>query len=311
VALAKVIDATLMKGGNVVCPSFAIGRTQDLLYYIREIKARGLVKSIPDFPVYLDSPLATACTKIYSTDLKDYLDDEATALIQTGVDPLSFDGLHFVESADESKLLNDDWTPKVIISSSGMCDAGRIRHHLKHNLWRQECSVVFTGFQALGTLGRILVDGDLNAVKLFGEEIAIRCQIHNFRSMSSHADREGLLKWIDAFEKKPDKVFVVHGENEICKTFTARLIGEGYNAVAPKYTSIHDLMTGDVVFEGRELVYRSEQKADAPRESAVYRRLLLTGTRLVEVITRNKGGANKDLAKFADQIDAMIKKWDR
>jgi len=310
-ALAKVIDATLMKGGNVVCPSFAIGRTQDLLYYIREIKARGLVKSIPDFPVYLDSPLATACTKIYSTDLKDYLDDEATALIQTGVDPLSFDGLHFVESADESKLLNDDWTPKVIISSSGMCDAGRIRHHLKHNLWRQECSVVFTGFQALGTLGRILVDGDLNAVKLFGEEIAIRCQIHNFRSMSSHADREGLLKWIDAFEKKPDKVFVVHGENEICKTFTARLIGEGYDAVAPKYTSIHDLMTGDVVFEGRELVYRSEQKADAPRESAVYRRLLLTGTRLVEVITRNKGGANKDLAKFADQIDAMIKKWDR
>ncbi|MCL2202020.1 MAG: MBL fold metallo-hydrolase [Oscillospiraceae bacterium] len=309
--LAKVIEATLVKGGNVICPSFAIGRTQDLLYYIREIKARGLVKRIPDFPVYLDSPLATACTRIYSTDLKDYLDEEAIALVQAGVDPLSFEGLRFVESADESKLLNDDWTPKVIISSSGMCDAGRIRHHLKHNLWRAESTVVFTGFQAQGTLGRILVDGELSAVKLFGEEIAIRCEIRNFRSMSSHADREGLLKWIDAFEEKPEKVFVVHGEKEICKAFTARLLGEGYNAIAPKYTSIHDLLTGEVIFEGKELVYRSEQKTFEQRESAVYRRLMLAGTRLIEVITRNKGGANKDLAKFADQIDSMIKKWDR
>ncbi|MCL2366680.1 MAG: MBL fold metallo-hydrolase [Oscillospiraceae bacterium] len=312
--LATVIDATLKKGGNVICPAFAIGRTQDLLYRIREIKKQGLVKSVPDFPVYLDSPLATAATKIYSGDIMDYLDDEAVALIRSGVNPLSFDGLRFVETGEDSKRLNDDRTPKVIISSSGMCDAGRIRHHLKHNLWRAECAVVFTGFQALGTLGRTLVDKEdrgVDAVKLFGEEIAIKCQIHNFRSISSHADREGLLKWIGAFEDKPEKVFVVHGERDICKMFTARLIGEGYDAIAPKYTSVHDLLTGEVVFEGRDLIQRGEQVKESARETAVYQRLVMAGTRLIEVITRNRGGANKDLAKFADQIDALSGKWDR
>jgi len=310
--LAKVIEMTLSKGGNVICPSFAIGRAQDLLYYIREIKERGLVKSCPDFPVYIDSPLATAATKIYSGDLLGYLDDEAAALIRAGVSPLMFDGLRFIETGDESKKLNDDRTPKVIISSSGMCDAGRIRHHLKHNLWRQECSVVFTGFQALGTLGRTLVDGVVSSVSLFGDEIAIRCRIHNFRSMSSHADREGLLKWIGEFETKPEKVYVVHGEHSICKSFTERLIGEGYNATAPKYSSIHDLLTGETIFEGRDIARIREQQPDqVRRDSAVFQRLMLAGTRLLEVITRNRNGANKDLGKFADQIDALASKWDR
>jgi len=309
--LAKVIERTLVKGGNVVCPSFAIGRTQDLLYHIREIKERGLVPSIPDFPVYLDSPLATAATKIYSGDLLDYLDEKTAALVRAGIEPLSFDGLRIVETGDDSKRLNDDRTPKVIISSSGMCDAGRIRHHLKHNLWRQECAVVFTGFQALGTLGRTLVDGIVPAVTLFGEEIAIQCKIYNFRSMSSHADREGLLKWIDAFETKPETVYVVHGERETCKSFTARLIGEGFRAIAPKYSSIHDLLTGEIVFEGRDLIRREDQPQISRRESAVFQRLMLAGTRLIEVITRNRGGANKDLAKFADQIDSLANKWDK
>jgi len=309
--LAKVIDRTLKKGGNVILPSFAIGRTQDLLYHIREIKQRGLVKSNPGFPVYLDSPLATACTKIYSGDLLDCLDEAAIELVRSGVDPLSFEGLRFVETGEDSKRLNDDYTPKVIISSSGMCDAGRVRHHLKHNLWREDSSVVFTGFQAQGTLGRTLVDGEQRVVKLFGEEIAIRCQISNFRSMSSHADREGLLKWLSAFDKKPEKVFVVHGERDICKLFTARLLGEGYNAIAPKYTSMHDLLTGEMVFEGQDLINKSEQTTDIPKESAVYQRLMFTGTRLIEVITRNRGGANKDLAKFADQLNDLIKKWER
>jgi len=309
--LAKVIELTLAKGGNVVCPSFAIGRTQDLLYHIREIKERKLVKSVPDFLVYLDSPLATAATKIYSGELLDYLNDEAAALVRAGIQPLSFDGLRFVESAEDSKRLNDDKTPKVIISSSGMCDAGRIRHHLKHNLWRHECTVVFTGFQALGTLGRILVDEEVPIVSLFGEEIAIHCKIRNFRSMSSHADREELLKWIGAFETKPEYVFVVHGERDTCESFTARLIGEGFRAVAPKFTAIFDIITDEMVFEGRDLVRRSEQQDVSRRESPVYQRLMLAGTRLLEVITRNRGGTNKDLAKFADQIDSLSNKWDR
>jgi len=309
--LAEVIEKTLKKGGNVICPAFAVGRTQDLLYHIREIKERGLVPSNPDFPVYLDSPLATAATRIYSGDVLQYIDDETLKLLESGIDPLSFDGLRFVETSEESKKLNDDWTPKVIISSSGMCEAGRIRHHLKHNLWRHECAVVFSGFQAHGTLGRILVEEVAAAVTLFGEEIAIQCKIYNFRSMSAHADREGLLKWIGAFKTKPEKVFVVHGEREICRNFRARLIGEGFQAVAPKYASIYDLQSGEMVFEGRDLFYREDRSDPKQRESAVYKRLMLAGTRLIEVITRNRGGTNKDLAKFADQIDALAKKWDR
>ena len=309
--LAKIIDATLSEGGNVVCPAFAVGRTQELLYHIREIKERGMVKKCPDFPVYLDSPLASAATKIFSGDLLEYLDDEAAALVRSGVSILSFDGLRFIESSDDSKKLNDDRTPKVIISSSGMCDAGRVRHHLKHNLWRPECAVVFTGFQAFGTLGRTIVEGIASTVNLFGDEIAIKCHIHNFRIMSSHADREGLLEWIGAFEKKPQTVFVVHGEHETCKAFTARLLGEGFNAIAPKFSSIHDLLTGELVYEGRDLSRLRDQPDYARRDSAVFQRLMLAGTRLLEVISRNRGGANKELAKFADQIDSLSSKWDR
>jgi len=309
--LAKVIENTLAKGGNVVCPSFAIGRTQDLLYHIREIKERGLVQGYPDFLVYLYSPLAKAATKLYSEELTDYLNDETLALIDSGIQPLYFEGLHIIETSEDSKRLNDDRTPKVIISSSGMCDAGRIRHHLKHNLWRQECAVVFTGFQALGTLGRTIVDGVVSSVSLFGEEIAVRCQIHNFRNMSSHADREELLKWIDSFKKrKPECVFVVHGEDQTCKNFALRLVEQDYKAIAPKYSSIYDLETYEPIFEGKELVRRSEMDRER-RDSPVFQRLMLAGMRLVEVISRNKGGTNKDLAKFADQVDSLSNKWDR
>jgi len=309
--LAKVIESTLTKGGNVICPSFAIGRTQDLLYHIREIKQRGLVKSCPDFLVYLDSPLANAATRIYSGELLGYLDEEARALVNAGVQLLSFDGLRITETSEDSKKLNDDRTPKVIISSSGMCDAGRIRHHLKHNLWRQECTVVFTGFQAQGTLGRTIVDGIESSVSLFGEEIAVRCKIHNFRSMSSHADKDGLQKWIKAFKKMPERVYVVHGEDATCTGFALNLIEQGYSAIAPKYTSIYDLLTGESVYEGRDLLRRSDIEQLERRESPVFQRLMLAGMRLIEVISRNKGGTNKDLGKFADQIDAIAAKWDR
>ena len=309
--LAKVIEKTLAKGGNVVCPSFAIGRTQELLYYIREIKERNLVRSFPDFPVYVDSPLANAATRLYSEELTDYFNEDAMNLIKSGVNPLSFEGLRIVETSEDSKKLNDDKTPKVIISSSGMCDAGRVRHHLKHNLWRQECAVVFTGFQALGTLGRTIVDETVSSVSLFGEEIAIRCQIYNFRNMSSHADREELMIWANGFKKKPECIFVVHGEEEACTTFALRLVEQDYLAIAPKYTSIYDLETYEAKFEGRDLLRRSDIERLERRDSPVFQRLMLAGMRLVEVISRNKGGTNKDLAKFADQIDALSNKWDR
>jgi metallo-beta-lactamase family protein len=163
--LAQIIDETLGRGGNVVIPSFAVGRTQELLYFIREIKDKNLVKSVQDFPVYVDSPLAKKATTIFCGDLHGYLDEEALQLVGDGTHMFSFPGLHLTESTDESKNLNLDKTPKVIISASGMCDAGRIRHHLKHNLWRPESSVVFVGFQSPGTLGRTLLEG-AESVKL-------------------------------------------------------------------------------------------------------------------------------------------------
>ena len=167
--LAEIIDETLGKGGNVVIPSFAVGRTQELLYFIREIKDQKLVKSTPNFPVYIDSPLAKAATTVFCGDLHGYLDEQALELVKDGTHMFTFPNLNLVESSEESKMLNMDTTPKVIISASGMCDAGRIRHHLKHNLWRANSAVVFVGFQSPGTLGRRLLDG-VEKVKLFGEE---------------------------------------------------------------------------------------------------------------------------------------------
>ena len=142
--LAQIIDETLGKGGNVVIPSFAVGRTQELLYFIREIKDQGLVTSVPNFPVYVDSPLAKSATTIFCGDLRGYLDQDALELVKDGTHMFNFPGLHLTETVDESKALNEDHTPKVIISASGMCDAGRIRHHLKHNLWKPECTIVLS-----------------------------------------------------------------------------------------------------------------------------------------------------------------------
>ena len=155
--LAAIIDETIGRGGNVIIPSFAVGRTQELLYFMREIKDAKLVKSNPDFPVYIDSPLAKKATTIFVGDLRGYLDEEALELVQDGTHMFNFTNLRMTETGEESKALNMDKTPKVIISASGMCDAGRIRHHLKHNLWRPESTVVFVGFQGEGTLGRTLL----------------------------------------------------------------------------------------------------------------------------------------------------------
>ena len=219
--LAQIIDETLGNGGNVVIPSFAVGRTQELLYFIRQIKDENLVKSVPNFNVYVDSPLSKAATTIFCGDLRGYLDEDALALVKDGTHMFSFPGLHLTETVDESKNLNLDPSPKVIISASGMCDAGRIRHHLKHNLWRPESAVVFVGFQSPGTLGRHLLDG-AESVKMFGEEIAVRAKIVNFQGLSSHADRDHLLNWIDQFTPaKPTHVFVVHGDREVAPAFAA------------------------------------------------------------------------------------------
>ncbi len=307
--LAEVFDKTFAAGGNVVIPSFAVGRTQELLYYIREMKERHLVKSVPDFPVYVDSPLASEATKIYSGDLTGYADDDAVRVLREGFRPLEFPNLHTCEALEESRALNDDPTPKVIISSSGMCEAGRIRHHLKHNLWRPECSVVFVGFQAEGTLGRMLVDG-VKQVKLFGEQIAVKAQIYNFKALSGHADRSGLLKWIGSFEEKPKRVFIVHGEQLTAEDFAEELGRRGFDAYVPNFRAAADLLSGDILEEGVAPEKRRPTRG-AGKNASAFGRLIAAGQRLMRVIHRNEGGANKDLAKFADQIVSLCDKWDR
>ena len=248
-SLAQLIDDTFARGGNVIIPSFAVGRTQELLYFLREIKHQGLVKSFPSFQVCVDSPLAAEATRIYSGDLRGYLDEEAIAVLQGGENLFTFPGLTLVQSTDESKALNMDKSSKVIISASGMCDAGRIRHHLKHNLWRQECSVVFVGYQAEGSLGRRLLEG-AKSVKLFGEEIAVNARIVNFQGLSSHADRDHLLAWIQHFSPAPQQVFVVHGDSEVTELFARDLNELGLPAHAPLYEEVYDLSSNTMLAKG-------------------------------------------------------------
>ena len=305
-ALADLIDEVFAKGGNIVIPSFAVGRTQELLYYLREIKRDGLVQSLPSFKVYVDSPLASEATKIYSGNLKGYLDDDAIAVIQGGENLFTFPGLTLTQSTEESRALNDDKTPKIIISASGMCDAGRIRHHLKHNLWR--AAIVFVGYQGEGTLGRRLLEG-AKSVKLFGEEIAVRAKVVNFKGLSSHADRDHLLEWVEHFAPRPQQVFVVHGDQEVTELFANDLNQRGIPAHAPLYEEVYDLMTNCMLAKGVALeVKRTTGGASAP--SAAYVRLQDVSRSLADLISRSRGRSNKDLAKLADQIKLVMEKWE-
>ena len=184
---AKIIQRTLDRHGNVVIPAFAVGRTQEILYFIRKIKEEGLVTGHDGFPVYVDSPLAVEATHVFNKNISECFDEEAMDLVNRGINPIAFPGLNLSVSSDDSKAINFDSEPKVIISAAGMCDAGRIRHHLKHNLWRQECTIVFAGYQAVGTLGRSLIEG-AEVVKLFGETIDVEADWTDFPVMRTGKD---------------------------------------------------------------------------------------------------------------------------
>lgn len=305
--LSRIIKETFDKGGNVVIPSFAVGRTQEVLYFLRKIKADKLVEGYPNFPVYVDSPLAVEATGIFQKNIYACFDEEAMELVRKGINPLSFPGLNLSITSDESKAINFDDEPKVIISASGMCEAGRIRHHLKHNLWREECTILFVGYQAVGTLGRVIIDG-AEEVKLFGETIAVHARICKLAGLSGHADKNGLLDWINGFEQKPERVFVVHGEDGVCESFRSCLEQEyGFVADAPYSGSRYDLLTNTCEYAASPVRITKKPK----HVSDVFSRLLAAGQRLLAVIQRNEGGANKDLAKFADQINSLCDKWDR
>ena len=308
--LTAIIQRTFDRGGNVVIPSFAVGRTQEMLYFIRQIKAEGLVKNHDNFEVYVDSPLAVEATNVFNRSVPGYYDDDAMALIKQGINPISFPGLKTAVTSDDSIAINVSTTPKVIISASGMCDAGRIRHHLKHNLWRPECTILFVGYQSVGTLGRNLVEGAME-VKLFGETIEVQAEITSLAGVSGHADCEGLMKWIGAFEKKPKRVFVVHGEDTVTDVFAARIKDElGIDAVAPYTGAEYDLLTNECL-QAPEPVRVTPKKAMQRKAATVFERLLNAGRRLMLVIRHNEGGTNKDLTRFTNEINNLCDKWDR
>ena len=306
--LAGICQRTFDRGGNVVIPAFAVGRTQEMLYYFRKIKEEGLVKG-HSFEVYVDSPLAVEATQIFNENIAECFDEEAMELVRNGINPLRFPGLTLSITSNDSIAINSDNKPKVIISASGMCEAGRIRHHLKHNLWRKECTVVFVGYQANGTLGRMLLEG-ASEVKLFGETIEVMAEIVKLEGVSGHADKAGLIKWITSFDNRLKQVFVVHGEDEVSTGFAKCLCDEyGLNAVAPYSGAEFDMISGRFVKEGERIL--KAKKPVQRKANDVFERLLAAGRRLLTVIKHNEGGANKDLAKFADQINSMCDKWDR
>lgn len=306
--LAKVFERTFKRGGNVVIPSFAVGRTQELLYFIRKIKEDHRIDR--EFDVYLDSPLAIESTNIFNKNIFECFDEEAMQLVNKGINPLTFSGLRLATTSEASKQINFDSNPKVIISASGMCEAGRIRHHLKHNLWRKECTILFVGYQANGTTGRAILDG-ATEIKLFGEPIQVSAEIAQLAGSSGHADKDGLIRWIKAFDKKPKKIFVVHGEDSVCEDFTQCLKNEyQLDAVAPYTGAVYDFSEERFIVEGNKQK-KTRRTVSDKRKKGVFARLYAAGQRLLTVIKHNEGGANKDLAKFADQINALCDKWDR
>ncbi len=310
--LADIMQETFDRGGNVVIPAFAVGRTQELLYFLRQIREEDMIQGHPDYEVWVDSPLALEATEIFQNNLIDCFNDETQDLVRQGINPIAFEGLRKAVSADESKAINFMENPKVIISAAGMCDAGRIRHHLKHNLWREECTVVFAGYQAGGTLGRVLQDG-ADSVKLFGETIEVNARIVNMRDMSSHADRDGLDLWITSFkDKMPGQVFVVHGEDSVTDEYCAHLSETfGIHAEAPFSGSVYDLAEGKwlKITEGVPI---AEKETEARKTAnKFYSELLSSADRLRKLVEESEGGANKDLRKLAEQINALCDKWSR
>ncbi|RPF42977.1 metallo-beta-lactamase family protein [Thermodesulfitimonas autotrophica] len=231
--LHDVLWRTYRRGGNVIIPAFAVERTQDLLYDLNKLWQAG---KMPPVTVYIDSPLAVAVTDIFNRHGECY-DSEARSLLKCGENPLNSGFVKFSVNPEESRALNEIKSGLVIIAGSGMCEAGRVRHHLKHNLWRPECTVVFVGYQAQGTLGRRILDGD-KSVKIFDEEVAVRAEIVELMGYSAHADQPALLNWLKKMNQAPRQVFVVHGEPEAAETL--RLMIEeklGFNAVVPDYSS--------------------------------------------------------------------------
>lgn len=310
--LVETLKKTFERKGTVIIPSFAVGRTQELLYFFREIKQRNLLPEFPDFPVYVDSPLANEATAVFLQCSPECLDEQTLQIMKEGTNPIWFQDLHTTVSAEESKALNMNTQPKVIISSSGMCEGGRIRHHLKHNLWDEKNTIMFVGYQAVGTLGRLIYEG-AKTVRLFGEEIDVKAEICLLNGVSGHADQRGLLNWINTSPQKPKCVFVNHGDPESSKGF-ARLLNDQYqlNASAPCSGSVFDMTRGEWIRLTDPVICRkpdsqgaSAKKQDRKKNTA-YEDFRNTLDRFLAYADTLRGVSNSELRKMTETIRKLM-----
>ena len=309
--LMELLRRTFERGGSVIIPSFAVGRTQELLYFFREIKENHLLPGYEAFPVYVDSPLANEATAVFLQCDPVCLDSQTQDIMASGVNPIWFDGLNTTVTSEESKALNDNTTCKVIIASGGMCEGGRIRHHLKHNLWDSRNTILFAGYQANGTLGRIIYDG-AKTVKIFGEEIDVKAETALLAGISGHADMDGLLSWIDTFSRKPAMVFVNHGDDDSCTGFARTVTGRfGIPAEAPYSGSVYDLLNKewiritDPVYKVKVKTESGDPEARRRKESAYTD--LRNAVRDLDIYTSTLSGhSNHELKKLAEAIRTLI-----
>ncbi len=343
--LADIMNRTFARGGNVVIPAFAVGRTQEILYFIREILERDMV-SFRDFDVYVDSPLAEEATAIFENNVFGYYDEDAIHVIDEGGSPLVFPHLRKVVSVDESRMINESTNPSVIISASGMCTSGRIKHHLKHNLWRPECTIALAGYMAEGTLGRLLADGEKD-VRIFQEDIHVAAEIVQLQDVSAHADRDGLIRWLSDNPEKPKKVFTVHGDDEVCTSFAGLLEKlYGYETSAPYTGYVFDLLQNEYleteepepakaaaavteVYDGVEQTGKSKssekterrqkksknrsdeyEEPDTYSQNKYYSELMAKGKKLIRLIEKRKNARNSELKKFLKEVSRLVERWD-
>ena len=310
-----IVSETLEKRGTVVIPSFAVGRTQEILYELNKIKeTRNEEKFLKEYetlmkaPVYVDSPLAISSTEVFKENMN-LFDEETQAEIKRGDNPLEFPGLKFTVTAEESKALNENPEPCIIISASGMCEVGRIKHHLKHNLWNPNSTILFVGYQAPGTLGYSIVNG-AKKVKIFGEEIAVNARIEYIEGYSGHADQDGLMNFVYSFIKKPKQIFLIHGEEESQEVLEQKLEEETKLPVKiPNYGDTYELTQEEMA----KLTHTIERKLPINNRAEVLRRLEKLKSEILDMDTAvkedmdNKELTDKDIFRISEKIKDLEK----
>lgn len=310
----KIVSETIDNGGTVVIPSFAVGRTQEILYEINKIKENRHdeeflreYRTLMKVPVYVDSPLAISATQVFKENM-DLFEDEVKEEMERGNNPLEFPGLKFTQTADESKALNESDEPSIIISASGMCDVGRIKHHLKHNIWNPKSTILFVGYQAPGTLGYEIVNG-AKKVTIFGEEFAVNARIEYIEGYSGHADQEGLMDFVYSFIKKPKKIFLVHGEEESQEVLEQKIETEAkLPVIIPNYGETYELEQENV-----QLTHKLTRQLPVDMKSEVLKRLEKLKAEIQDMDTsvkedmNNKELRDEDIYRINEKIKDLEK----